>query len=188
MYLGGQLETKIGPRYTSYIGASLISSGTYASSYCKSLSHLIFCQAIVGVGIGISYSAPILCGFKHFTNNKGIVTGVITTGTGSWSCAGYVPLLGTMTMYCILGFFGASLLFSPSSSEAMARTSSRFDETSLMRVENGEKTPLKEDNDNVDIYGEAMKQSSDHHHYDNDLDGGGDDGDDDLDDNDDNDI
>ena len=202
MYLGGQLEKKIGPRYTSYIGASLISSGTYVSSYCKSLSHLIFCQAIVGVGIGISYSAPILCGFKHFTNNKGIVTGVITTGTGAGPfffglvattyvnsenypvdpisglydtvtspVVGRVPVMFRLlgTMYCILGFFGASLLFSPSSSEAMARTSSRFDETSLMRVENGdEKTPLKQDNDNVDIYGEAMKQQSDQHNHDND--------------------
>lgn len=201
MYLGGQLEKKIGPRSTSYIGATLISSGTYASSYCKSLSHLILCQAIVGVGIGISYSAPILCGFKHFTNNKGIVTGVITTGTGAGPfffgliATTYVnsenypvdpisglydpmtsPVVGRVpgmfrilgTMYAILGFFGASLLFSPSSSEAMARTSSRFDETSLMRVENGEKTPLKKDNDNVDIYGEAMKQQSDQHHRDND--------------------
>jgi len=202
MYLGGQLETKIGPRSTSYIGATLISSGTYASSYCKSLSHLIFCQAIVGVGIGISYSAPILCGFKHFTNNKGIVTGVITTGTGAGPfffgliATTYVnsenypvdpisglydpmtsPVVGRVpgmfrilgTMYAILGFFGASLLFSPSSSD-IARTSSRFDETSLMRVENGEKTPLKQDNDNVDIYGEAMKEQSDHHNHDNDND------------------
>ena len=38
---------------------------------------------MVGVGIGLSYSAPILCGFKHFKQNKGIVTGVITTGTGA---------------------------------------------------------------------------------------------------------
>ncbi|KAL7449605.1 hypothetical protein ACHAWC_001657 [Mediolabrus comicus] len=200
MYLGGQLEKKIGPRSTSYIGATLISSGTYASSYCKSLSHLIFCQAIVGVGIGISYSAPILCGFKHFTNNKGIVTGVITTGTGAGPfffgliATTYVnsenypvdpisglydpmtsPVVGRVpgmfrilgTMYAFLGFFGASLLFSPSSEE-IARTSSRFDETSLMRVENGEKTPLKKDNDNVDIYGEAMKQQSDQQHHDND--------------------
>ena len=37
---------------------------------------------MVGVGIGLSYSAPILCGFKYFKQNKGIVTGVITTGTG----------------------------------------------------------------------------------------------------------
>lgn len=37
----------------------------------------------MGIGIGISYSAPILCCFGHFKQNKGIVTGVITTGTGA---------------------------------------------------------------------------------------------------------
>lgn len=44
MYLGGQLEKKIGPRTTAYVGAILISSGTYLSSYCKSLHILVMCQ------------------------------------------------------------------------------------------------------------------------------------------------
>ena len=83
MYLGGQLETKIGPRPTSYLGASLISGGTYASSYAKSLSSLVMLQALVGIGIGLSYSAPIICCFGHFKQKKGIVTGIITTGTGA---------------------------------------------------------------------------------------------------------
>mmetsp|Transcript_34749 Transcript_34749/g.75078 ORF Transcript_34749/g.75078 Transcript_34749/m.75078 type:complete len:500 (-) Transcript_34749:144-1643(-) len=83
MYLGGRLERRIGPRPTSYLGAFLISGCTYASSYCKSLSGLIFFQACVGVGIGLSYSAPIICCFGHFAKNKGIVTGIITAGTGA---------------------------------------------------------------------------------------------------------
>ena len=44
MYLGGQLEKQIGPRMTCYIGAAMISSGTYLSSYCKSISALVVCQ------------------------------------------------------------------------------------------------------------------------------------------------
>ena len=83
MYLGGQLEKKLGPRMTAYIGATLISGCTYLSSYCTTLQWLIFLQALVGMGIGLSYSAPLLCGFSHFKHNKGIVTGVITTGTGA---------------------------------------------------------------------------------------------------------
>ena len=83
MYLGGQLEKKIGARRTAYIGATLISGCTYLSSYCKTLHSLIFFQSLVGMGIGLSYSAPILCGFSHFKHNKGIVTGLITTGTGA---------------------------------------------------------------------------------------------------------
>jgi hypothetical protein len=37
-------------------------------------------QGIVGIGIGLSYSSPIVNGFKYFKKSKGIVTGVITTG------------------------------------------------------------------------------------------------------------
>ena len=83
MFLGGQLEKKIGPRPTAYLGATLISGCTYLSSTCTSLQELVFLQGLVGVGIGLSYSAPIICCFKHFTQNKGIVTGIITTGTGA---------------------------------------------------------------------------------------------------------
>lgn len=46
--------------------------------------HSYYCynakQGIVGVGIGLSYSSPIVNGFKYFKKSKGIVTGVITTG------------------------------------------------------------------------------------------------------------
>ena len=83
MYLGGQMEKRLGPRLTSYIGAALISVCTYLSSYCKTLSSLVWLQGLVGMGIGLSYSAPIICGFNHFTHNKAIVTGIITTGTGA---------------------------------------------------------------------------------------------------------
>ncbi len=187
MYSGGQLEKKIGARATAYLGAILISGGTYASSYCKSISSLIFFQAIVGVGIGVSYSAPILCGFKHF-KQKGIVTGVITTGTGAGPfffgliATTYVngenfpvdPITGLYdpttspvvsrvpgmfrilgTLYAIIGFVGASLLISPSSTDR-----DRVDETLLTRVENGESTPLNQ-NKAVDIYGEAMQSAED---------------------------
>ena len=40
-------------------------------------------KGVVGIGIGISYSSPIVNGFKYFKKSKGIVTGVITTGTGA---------------------------------------------------------------------------------------------------------
>lgn len=82
MYFGGLIETVIGPKLTSLIGTVLISGGTFFSSYCNHIEQLLACQAIVGIGIGIAYSAPITCGFKHFPTSKGIVAGIITTGTG----------------------------------------------------------------------------------------------------------
>ena len=82
MYLGGRLEKKVGQRLSAYIGATIVSGCTYLSSYCTTLRSFAFLQALVGAGIGLSYSAPILCGFGHLKNNKGIVTGIVTTGSG----------------------------------------------------------------------------------------------------------
>mmetsp|Transcript_27166 Transcript_27166/g.38929 ORF Transcript_27166/g.38929 Transcript_27166/m.38929 type:complete len:514 (+) Transcript_27166:206-1747(+) len=83
MYPGGILETKIGPRFTSLIGACFIAGGAFFSSYCRHLTQLLVCQTFVGIGTGIAYSAPITCGFKHFPLSRGVVTGIITTGTGA---------------------------------------------------------------------------------------------------------
>jgi hypothetical protein len=47
MFLGGQLEKNIGPRLTCYVGAGLLSCGTYLSSFCKSISSLVVCQASI---------------------------------------------------------------------------------------------------------------------------------------------
>ena len=82
MYGGGLLEKRIGARSTALLGTFLISGGTLLASFCTSLSSVVASQAIVGLGIGTAYSAPILCSFRHFTANKALVTGVITTGTG----------------------------------------------------------------------------------------------------------
>lgn len=82
MYGGGLLEKRIGARSTALLGTFLISAGTFLASFCTSLSSVVVSQAIVGLGIGTAYSAPILCCFRHFTSNKALVTGIITTGTG----------------------------------------------------------------------------------------------------------
>lgn len=82
MYGGGLLEKKIGARATALLGTLLISGGTFAASFCTSLYALVLSQAVVGLGIGTAYSAPILCCFKHFSSNKALVTGIVTTGTG----------------------------------------------------------------------------------------------------------
>jgi len=83
MYLGGRLERRVGPRPSAYVGAAIVSGCTYLSSRCTTLRSLAFLQALVGAGIGLSYSAPILCGFGHLGgDNRGIVSGIVTTGSG----------------------------------------------------------------------------------------------------------
>ncbi|KAL3803216.1 hypothetical protein HJC23_003491 [Cyclotella cryptica] len=181
MYLGGQLEKKIGPRTTCFIGAALISSGTYLSSYCKSISTL----GIVGIGIGLSYSSPIVCGFKYFKKSKGIVTGVITTGTGAGPflfgliattfvnkenypvdgstglydpetspVVGRVPSMFRLlgAIYAVCGFLGASLLISPpDDSHSM--------EPTLAGIGKGESAPINAKNRSG--YGETPTSGDD---------------------------
>ena len=125
MYLGGELEKIAGPRLTAYIGTIMISGGTYMSSYCTTLQSLIYCQAVAGVGIGLSYSAPILCGFRHFKQNKGIVTGVITTGTGAGPfLAGLIATTFVNSEnYPVDSFTG---LYDPNASPVVSRVPSMF--------------------------------------------------------------
>ena len=136
---------------------------------------------MVGVGIGLSYSAPILCGFKYFKQNKGIVTGVITTGTGfgpfffGLLASVYVnrensevdPETGLYdpsslvvervpSMFRLLGILYAICGFLGAS---LLMSPSDDDETSckvgLVTVENGENASLKV-NGNTNVYGEVM--------------------------------
>lgn len=182
MYLGGQLERKIGPRLTAYIGATLISGCTYMSSYCKSLHSLVFLQFLVGVGIGLSYSAPIICCFDHFKQNKGIVTGVITTGTGAGPfLAGLVattfvnrenypvdsltglydpttsPVVGRVPdMFRLLGVMYAVIGF-VGASLLMQSDAGEPKVESLMTMENGEHASLTNGNGSgINVYDDAM--------------------------------
>lgn len=181
MYLGGQLEKKIGPRLTAYIGVTLISGCTYLSSYCQSLSSLIFFQGLVGVGIGLSYSAPILCCFGHFKKNKGIVTGVITTGTGAGpflfglvattfvnsenfpvdSETGFYdpttsPVVGRVpSMFRLLGVMYAVIGFVGGSLLMSPSDEEEPNAELLMSVENGERTSLT-NGSGINVYDKAM--------------------------------
>lgn len=111
MYIGGLMEIALGPKLTALIGTVLISGGTFFSSYCVHLKQLLACQAIVGIGIGIAYSAPITCGFKHFPSSKGIVAGIITTGTGvgpflfNFFAAGFVNPANSVPMDAFSGLY-----------------------------------------------------------------------------------
>ncbi|KAL7549678.1 hypothetical protein ACHAWF_012946 [Thalassiosira exigua] len=181
MYLGGQLEKKIGPRPTAYLGAALISGCTYLSATCKSLQELVFFQGLVGVGIGLSYSAPILCCFKHFKQNKGIVIGIITTGTGAGPfLAGLVattyvnsenyspdpvtglydpttsPVVGRVpSMFRLLGVMYAVIGFVGALLLMSPSDDGEPKVESLMKMENGENASLTNGN-GFDVYDKAM--------------------------------
>jgi MFS family permease len=88
MMIGGIISQRIGSRYCCVLGACVIISGTFLASFSSSYVQILFCQGILlGIGIGICYTAPITAAVKWMPNSKGLVTGVIVGGFG---CGNFV--------------------------------------------------------------------------------------------------
>ncbi|KAK3256401.1 hypothetical protein CYMTET_34464, partial [Cymbomonas tetramitiformis] len=81
---GGRMERKIGPKWTAMIGGYIMAASTFAAAQCRSVGALITVYGLVfGVGTGIAYSAPLVCGLRHLPTQKGLVSGIITAGFGA---------------------------------------------------------------------------------------------------------
>ena len=86
MFLGGVLEKNIGPKYTCLVGGYLIVFGTLLSSFMTTLHGMILTEGVLfGIGLGLSYSAPISCSVRWMPLRKGLVTGIIVAGFGAGS-------------------------------------------------------------------------------------------------------
>lgn len=86
MFLGGLIEKRIGAPLTVLVGGFSVVLGTFLSSFCTTLSGFVFTYGIMfGIGLGITYSAPIACSVKWMPNRKGLVTGIIVAGFGGGS-------------------------------------------------------------------------------------------------------
>jgi MFS family permease len=94
MPIGPIVVGKLGSQKTMFIGTLLVSLGVYLASYAKTLLTFILCYSgLFGAGVGISYAAPMIAGWKWLPNAKGLVSGVILTGFGA---GGFIfSLLGT---------------------------------------------------------------------------------------------
>jgi MFS family permease len=82
MSVGGYLESRIGPRYTSLIAALLFAAGNFCSQYAETLNQLLACQALVGIGLGVGYTSPLSAGYRHLPEQKGLVSGLVVGGFG----------------------------------------------------------------------------------------------------------
>ena len=81
---GSIITGKIGSQKTMIIGSSILALGVYLSSYAKTLLQFImFYSIMVGTGIGMAYTAPMIAGWKYLPNSKGFVSGAILTGFGA---------------------------------------------------------------------------------------------------------
>mmetsp|Transcript_10470 Transcript_10470/g.11278 ORF Transcript_10470/g.11278 Transcript_10470/m.11278 type:complete len:498 (-) Transcript_10470:327-1820(-) len=88
MLLGGLISQKIGPRYCCLLGSTILITGTFLASISTTFFELLFAQGIMlGLGIGLCYTAPISAAVRWMPQRKGMVTGIIVGGFG---CGAFV--------------------------------------------------------------------------------------------------
>ncbi|XP_037074541.1 uncharacterized MFS-type transporter YhjX-like [Pollicipes pollicipes] len=83
--LGSWMTNRIGARWTAFIGCSLVTSGV---SLCYfGVQHSVWLVALLfgvinGLGVGIAYVVPLICGMSWFPTSKGTSNGFIVGGFG----------------------------------------------------------------------------------------------------------
>lgn len=77
------ITKKLGARMTLLLGAWIMAMGVYSASFATDLNVFLFCYSVmVGLGIGIAYTAPMIAGWSWMPQSKGLVSGAILTGFG----------------------------------------------------------------------------------------------------------
>ena len=66
-----------------FLGAGTSILGIYLASFAQSLPVFLAYYCIMnGLGNGVCYFIPLVCGWEYFPHRKGIVSGVILAGYG----------------------------------------------------------------------------------------------------------
>lgn len=82
--IGGLLEKHIGSPKVALLGGSVISFSCFLSAIANSLLALLLTQGVMfGLGFGIAFAAPVSCAIRWCPSQKGLLTGMITSGLGS---------------------------------------------------------------------------------------------------------
>ena len=83
MPLGPVLVQLFGANKVAVLGGLLLALGVYLSSYAKTLKVFMALYSILfGASIGISYTSPMIAGWKWLPKSKGLVSGVVLMGYG----------------------------------------------------------------------------------------------------------
>ena len=71
------------PKLIIALGAGISLGGVFASSYTVSVAPYLALYCLMnGLGCGMNYILPLICGWEWFPDNKGIVTGITLGGYG----------------------------------------------------------------------------------------------------------
>lgn len=83
MLLGGLISEKYGAKRCMALGGFILISGTLLAATVTTLEGLICTYGVpFGVGMGITYAAPIAEAIKWMPDKKALVTGIIVAGFG----------------------------------------------------------------------------------------------------------
>jgi MFS family permease len=83
MYLGSMLAVAAPPWVCMALGTTLVTVGVFVGSFMTSWPLFIFFYGIIfGIGVGMSYTAPLIVAWSYFPDNKGRVSGFVTSGFG----------------------------------------------------------------------------------------------------------
>lgn len=80
---GLKIAEKIGFKITIFAGSMLVALAFLIISFVKNIWGfvIIYCL-LVGVPGGLTYMLPIVCGWRYFPNNRGLVSGLIVGAYG----------------------------------------------------------------------------------------------------------
>ena len=83
MTIGGKIELKVGPRIAAAIGSLFLVLSPLVTSQVKSLWAMIFTYGLgFGFGGGLTYTVPVVCGYRWDPARKGLISGTILSGFG----------------------------------------------------------------------------------------------------------
>ena len=73
----------IGPRIIIAVGGFIAILGVYLSSFATTFTTFIFLYCMVSsTGFGICTTTHIICAWEWFPNNRGLLTGIISSSVG----------------------------------------------------------------------------------------------------------
>ena len=84
-FIGGLLVNKIGPRLTTLLGGWIMSIGVILTYFTLKMSFwmvLLTYGVVVGIGMGLAYTAPLSAAMKWMPKWKGLANGVVMSSLG----------------------------------------------------------------------------------------------------------
>jgi len=84
MPFGARAVERFGPRAATLGGGGLVALGVFLASFATTLRAFLACYSgLVGAGIALAYTAPLVAGWSWFPDARGFVNGAVLMGFGA---------------------------------------------------------------------------------------------------------